>query len=344
MTMGNKFIKENQEDKISVIIPLYKVEKYIRGCIDSVISQTYRNLEIILVDDGSPDACGKICDEYAEKDSRIKVVHRKNGGLSAARNTGINFATGKYIAFVDGDDHIHPDMYSQLHFSILQSGADIAICNFLYVDESGKKIIDANKNMPIKTEILTGRDVLERKMKEKNWWYWIVAWNRLYKKELFEGIQFPIGKQHEDEFTAHLFWNKSRKVSCIEDALYMYVQREHSIMSEKYSVKRMDEIEAHLDRIKFLIDNEYSAESIYHSFGIYYNSLVSSYIYVKKEDIEVKRRYKIIYNKYKKLYRDLMKNNAGIKSKVEYTLSRISPYYFWKLKIVLNKMKIILGE
>ena len=154
MTMGNKFIKENQEDKISVIIPLYKVEKYIRGCIDSVISQTYRNLEIILVDDGSPDACGKICDEYAEKDSRIKVVHRKNGGLSAARNTGINFATGKYIAFVDGDDHIHPDMYSQLHFSILQSGADIAICNFLYVDESGKKIIDANKNMPIKTESL----------------------------------------------------------------------------------------------------------------------------------------------------------------------------------------------
>ena len=334
-----EYMKDNQDDKISVIIPFFEVEKYIRKCINSVISQTYTNLEIILIDDGSPDVCGKICDEYAKKDSRIKVVHKKNEGLSAARNTGIKIATGKYIAFVDGDDYIHPDMYRLLHLNMVENEADIAICNFLCVDESGNPLTHMNKEMPIKSEVLTGREILETKTGEITWWYWIVAWNRLYKKELFEGIQFPIGKQHEDEFTAHLFWNKCRKVSCIEDALYMYVQRANSIMSKKYSVKRMDAIEACLRRIRFLLDNRYSPECIYRNFISCYRYIGIWGKYADRKEIEIKEKYKALHYEYRKLYIDLMKNNVGIGSKIRYTLYYISPYYYWRFISILAKTK-----
>ena len=122
-------------DKISVIVPVYKVEKYLNRCVQSIASQTYENLEIILVDDGSPDNCGVLCDEWVQKDSRIKVVHKENGGLSSARNAGVAVATGAYVGFVDSDDYIHPQMYEKLYEALVENGADISICGCDYVDE-----------------------------------------------------------------------------------------------------------------------------------------------------------------------------------------------------------------
>ena len=130
------------EDLISIIIPVYKVEKYIYKCIDSVLNQTYKNLEIILVDDGSPDKCPEICEEYAKKDNRIKIIHKKNGGLSDARNAGLKVATGKYIGFVDSDDYIEKDMYQVLYNNIIKTNSDISIVNLKEVKEN--EIIENN--------------------------------------------------------------------------------------------------------------------------------------------------------------------------------------------------------
>ena len=199
--------------KISVIVPIYKVEKYIHRCIDSIINQTYKNLEIILVDDGSPDSCPRICDEYAKKDKRIKVIHKENGGLSDARNKGVDIATGDYIAFVDSDDYIHPNMYEVLIYELEKNNSDIALCKYKIVYEKSK----------IKTEIdgkfevysLNNLQALDS-MYGKDGVDFIVAWNKLYKKDLFNKIRYPVGKIHEDEYTTYKLLFASKNVIYIE--------------------------------------------------------------------------------------------------------------------------------
>lgn len=129
-----------KEPIISIIVPVYKVENYLQKCIDSILAQTFRDFELILVDDGSPDRCPELCDAAAEKDSRIRVIHQKNGGLSAARNAGLDAARGGWIAFVDSDDAIEPEMYEALHDSAVKENADVAVCNFQLLDETGKNL------------------------------------------------------------------------------------------------------------------------------------------------------------------------------------------------------------
>ena len=172
-----------EKDLISVIVPVYKVEKYLEKCIESVLKQTYTNLQIILVDDGSPDNCGKICDEYAKKDSRIEVIHKINGGLSDARNVGINRANGRYIGFVDSDDYIKEDMYEKLINLIKEYDADISICN-LYDVIDGKEYV-RNKDNGIHE--YSRIDILKEILLDKN--IQSYAWNKLYKKELFDEIK-----------------------------------------------------------------------------------------------------------------------------------------------------------
>ena len=165
-----------KNDLISIIIPVYKVEKYLEKCIESVLKQTYTNLQIILVDDGSPDNCGKICDEYAKKDSRIEVIHKINGGLSDARNVGINRANGRYIGFVDSDDYIKEDMYEKLINLIKEYNADVSICN-LYDVFDGKEYV-RNKDNGIHE--YSRIDILKEILLDKN--IQSYAWNKLYKK------------------------------------------------------------------------------------------------------------------------------------------------------------------
>lgn len=237
-------------EKISVIVPVYNVEQYVAKCIESILNQTYKNMEVLLIDDGATDKSGNICDFYAEKDNRVRVHHKINEGLSEARNIGVKLSSADYIVFVDSDDYIVPDMLEVLYGRMQEDKSDLAICNFLYVDESGKSIEDRNENMPIKDEVIAGEEAFARLVSEK-YWYYVTAWNKLYKKKLWEGIKFPKGKIHEDEFIAHFILDRCRQVSCVSKALYRYVQREHSITSQKYSVRRLDGVEAFCARVEY---------------------------------------------------------------------------------------------
>ncbi len=231
---------------VSVIVPIYKVENYINRCVESIRNQTYRNIEIILVDDGSPDNCPTICDEYAGKDERIKAIHKENGGLSSARNAGIDVSRGDYIVFVDGDDYIHPMMIETMLKEALKSEADLCICGTSWVNEDETAFDDAPSS-PIKNEVLEGNPKLQLLTRD-GYLYYITACNKLYKKYLFESIRFPEGKLHEDEFTAHLFLDASNRVVCIEDKLYFYVQHKNSIMHSTFNIKRAEGVDAILDR------------------------------------------------------------------------------------------------
>lgn len=233
-----------EEALVSIVIPVYNVEKYVEKCVNSVLAQSYRNTEIILVDDGATDGSPTLCDQYAEKDDRVKVIHKKNGGLSDARNAGIEFATGEYLMFVDGDDYISPDMVEILYNAITREKAELSICNFLYVTGDAALMDDNNTNLPIQDEVISGEIVLKEKLFEPKSWYWVTAINKLYDKRLFNEIRFEKGKIHEDEFILHKIMLQCKRIACVSDGLYFYVQRTQSIMHSKLSIKALDKTEA----------------------------------------------------------------------------------------------------
>lgn len=231
---------------ISVIIPVYKVEKYLDKCVESVVGQTYSDLEIILVDDGSPDDCPKMCDLWAERDGRIKVIHKLNGGLSSARNAGLALASGEYVFFLDSDDTISVDCISLLVDAAQRDGSDICIANVVRVDESGERI----KNPPFGLDAVLSKDAIFENIAQKGSSAYVVSWGKLYRRELFDGISFPEGKLNEDEFTYYRVFDRCNSVSVRKEALYFYLSRQGSIMSE-YTSRRLDVLEAFSAQAKF---------------------------------------------------------------------------------------------
>lgn len=233
--------------KISVIVPVYKVEPYLDKCVSSIVNQTYTNLEIILVDDGSPDSCPTMCDAWAEKDSRIRVIHKPNGGLSDARNAGIVVATGELMAFVDSDDWIASDMYEHLYQRLTEDDSDIAAC--------GVQMVWENKT-PSRTLTREGSCVLNqeeamRAIIEESWLKQPV-WYKLYKTALVRDILFPKGKYHEDVFWSYQAVGRAQRVSVSDHIGYYYLQRGGSIMGEGYSLKRLDAVEAKVQRCAYI--------------------------------------------------------------------------------------------
>lgn len=225
------------DDLISVIVPIYKVEEYLDECISSIVAQTYKNLEIILVDDGSPDNCGAICDNWAEKDSRIRVIHKENGGLSDARNAGLSVANGDYIAFVDSDDWIDPRMYEILLLAMKREDSDLVACNILSCYPE--------RQVPYGCETYTvGGSEVFLSMLYDDTRFPVSALNKLYRRELWDNIRFPVGKICEDAFTTYLLVDKANRIVQIPEALYCYRIRENSTMTSPFSRKRMDEEEA----------------------------------------------------------------------------------------------------
>lgn len=221
---------------ISVIIPVYKVENYLQECIESVVRQTVSDLEIILVDDGSPDQCPEICDHWAKRDARIKVIHKQNGGLSDARNAGLDIATGDYISFVDSDDWIADNMYETMLKHLLKEEADICACGILacYPD----------KKIPMPVTPITGDSHAVFSQLYADAHYPVAAWNKLYKSKCWEKLRFPKGKICEDAFTTYRVIDSAERMVQIKDNLYYYRIRENSIMTSKFNIKRMDEEEA----------------------------------------------------------------------------------------------------
>lgn len=222
---------------ISIIVPVYNVEKYLNQCVDSILAQTYTNLEIILVNDGSKDNCGAICDAYAQRDNRIIVLHKTNGGLSDARNAGINIAKGEYIGFVDSDDWIEPDMYEYLFNAINQSGADISACGLFreYKDKTVK--CARGKDFVYPSEL-----ALERLLENSDFQDYAVT--KLYNRKLWTKIRFPIGKYYEDMLTTYRLFLQSTSIASVSRCLYHYRQRKGSIVKNGFNDVRIAYLEA----------------------------------------------------------------------------------------------------
>lgn len=232
---------------ISIVVPVYKVEAYLDRCVQSIVDQTYRNLEIILVDDGSPDNCPAICDAWAAKDSRIKVIHKENGGLSDARNAGMAVATGSYMGFIDSDDYIAPGMYQLLYDRMIADDSDIAACGVEMVFEDGSPTRSLTKSGSC---VLEQESAMEAVVRES--WLKQPVWYKLYKTDQIRDIPFPVGMYHEDVFWTWQAVARAKRVSVFDTPCYYYIQRSGSIMGENYSLRRLDAVEAKRERLEFL--------------------------------------------------------------------------------------------
>lgn len=240
---------------ISVIVPIYGVEEYLDRCVQSIVDQTYSNLEIILVDDGSPDKCPAMCDAWAEKDTRIKVIHKKNGGLSDARNAGMAVATGELIGFVDSDDWISPNMYQLLYDDMCHNGSDISCCGIQMVWENS----EAHQMLTMEGDIVLANEEAMISLIQESWLKHPVV-NRLYKKECVKGVCFPYKRLHEDVFWGYQVIANANKVSIIGETGYFYLQRDGSIMGQDFSIKRLDMFDAYYEELRF-IQNRYPSMS-----------------------------------------------------------------------------------
>lgn len=217
---------------ISVIVPVYNVEKYLDTCVQSILAQTYKNLEVILVDDGSPDFSPSLCDQWQQRDSRVKVIHKKNGGLSDARNAGIDASSGDYLAFVDSDDYISPVMYEELLRVAKETDADIVTSNLCFVSEGKKEY--GHINLPAfpatfgpdeMLEIELGHTMVEAPE-------YVTSCNKLFKRRVFftsEMIRYPVGKLYEDAYTTYRLYHASRRTTVVNNAYYFYIMRDGSI-------------------------------------------------------------------------------------------------------------------
>lgn len=230
---------------ISVIVPVYKVEPYLRQCVDSILSQSFRDFELILVDDGSPDNCPKICDEYAMRDCRIKVLHKENGGVASARNAGFKAANGTYISFIDPDDWVKPEFLDEMLKSLQRENADMVLCGTVRFLKDGS----------VTEEIRPNRQSYEldkiQVLMTYGYWYYAVLWNKLYRHEVFDGVHFPESYIHEDEAVLHRIIANSRKITMIPQVLYVYRQSDDSIMRREFNINRTDMLTALADRIVF---------------------------------------------------------------------------------------------
>ncbi len=233
---------------ISIIVPIYKVEDYLHRCVDSIINQTYSNLEIILVDDGSPDNCGSICDEYAEKDNRIVVIHRENGGLSAARNSGIDYCKGEYIGFVDSDDCIHPQMYELLYRDIKTHNTLLSFCQPNMCKKQVVKTVDINKD----TICYNSSYILKKALVEDIWWS---ACSKLYHRSLFDSIRFPEGRTNEDYPTTVQIFDNCDNIAVNYNKLYNYCLRPGSIARSAFNPRKFDKIESAKDVYEYMQDH-----------------------------------------------------------------------------------------
>lgn len=316
--------------KVSVIVPIYNVEDYLPKCIDSIQKQSYDKLEIILVDDGSPDKCGDICEEYKLQDERIKVVHKPNGGLSDARNAGMEVATGEYYVFIDSDDYVHPQMIEKLLDACDKTGADMAVCGFKSVTENENIDMDTLNDVPVE-EVVSDEDRISY-FYEKKYVEFVVAWNKIYPAKYFENIKYPKGKVHEDEFTTYKLLEKADKIAFIDVPLYFYVQRQSSIMGQNFNIKRLLVMDALEERMNHYIDlkkyrwvekNLY----LYRMFLIKYSREID-----KQEDIDsvVLDRY---FEYYKKVVlKNIFKTTISFKKKIGYILMIYFPKQYMKNK------------
>lgn len=233
---------------ISIIIPVYRAEKYLNTCIESVVSQTFTDIEILLVDDGSPDRCPQMCDQWAAKDDRIRVLHRPNRGAAAARNAGIEAASGQFLLFVDADDRLKQDALQRAYEAQQANDADLVIFNLQYVDENGTPLSKPDFSS-MRDEILDEDGIWERYFSTgERCIYYVVVWNKLYKAALFHTLRFPEGKRYEDQFYMPGLYAQCRVIVCLSYVGYYYVQWKESTMARQGSGRN------YLERVEYLLE------------------------------------------------------------------------------------------
>lgn len=235
-------------EKISVIVPIYGVEAFLPKCLDSLLAQTYPNLDIILVEDGSPDQSGIICDRYAEKDQRIRVIHKKNGGVSSARNIGLAAATGDWIGWVDADDWIEPDMFAYLMENALRHQSDIAVCSRWEEYKEGSRFRGWKGKRLLCTE-----ESLQELLRNDSMQNYL--WDKLWKKKLFENISFAEGKTFEDVAVVYQLFAKADTILCLPEGKYHYLQRHGSIVNDTSMKNKLDYYIAVKQRYEFILEN-----------------------------------------------------------------------------------------
>ncbi len=311
---------------VSVIVPTYKVEKYLCKCIDSIINQTYKNLEIILVDDGSPDNCGKICDEYALKDSRVRVIHKENGGLSDARNAGLETAKGDYIGFVDSDDWIELNMYERLVANAVKFDAEISVGGVADILEKDGEYTQFKTTYDGKiNEYVLSKEEAMKKYFLGSW----SAWDKIYKKEVFDGICFPKGEINEDEAIVLYLLDRCNKIAYTNEVFYNYITRpgSNSITATSFHVKKLawyKHCKANLEFIKEKYPEltEY-AEKRYNSSIIF--SLVSISQVDKEQFSDILPQ---MLSEFRMIYKNIMRNKLNSKrEKLDATGIRILNVY-----------------
>ena len=221
---------------ISIVVPVYNVEKYLEKCLSSIVSQSFEDYELLLVDDGSPDRSGAIIDEWAKKDKRIRVIHKQNGGISDARNAGIEQAKGDYLCFIDSDDWIAPDMIETLYDLAIKSGADLVCCNFMQVNEQGEQL---RKPATVKPGVYTQDEFWTQRFNSEVKIYYDVAWNKLYRRKLFESLRYPVGLIHEDDQVLYDVVSQCNLIALTDKIGYYYVIRDNSIMRTRRSLRNL---------------------------------------------------------------------------------------------------------
>lgn len=305
---------------ISVIVPVYNVKAYLRECLDSILRQSYRTLEIIVVDDGSQDGCAELCDAYAAADSRIRVIHQSNGGLSAARNAGMDAATGAFWSFVDSDDAVSPNFIQNLYRACADTGSEIAMCRFCKEKE--------RLDLPAAgTAVYTGYDMSLQLAQDASGAYG-VTWNKLYRADLFSNIRFPDRKLHEDEFTTYkLFW-KADHCAVLEQDLYYYRQRPDSIVNSAFSPRHLDAALAYRERAAFYQEN--GAETL---------SIMAQACYCHFLRQNIRKIQKVVPNaaywkkEMMRTYRQVLgSGKVGLKKKAALSLQMLSPALYQIVK------------
>lgn len=230
---------------VSILTPVYKVENYLCRCVDSILNQSFTDFELILIDDGSPDQSGKICDQYAERDRRVRVIHQKNGGAAAARNTGLDAALGSWIAFIDSDDWVHPDYLKTLYEAAIQYDADVTACRYTTV--RGSVAVDSSPVAPLVSS-------------ESREDYWIhdrtgatVPWGKLYRKELFQGLRYPVGRTAEDEYVTYKLLFGCKHLVVLDNRLYRYFLNRESVTHSDYLKRLPDALAAFAEHEEYFV-------------------------------------------------------------------------------------------
>jgi len=324
---------------ISVVVPVYNQERFLEKCIDSLLGQTYTELEIILVDDGSTDKSGAICDVYAKKDARIKVIHKVNGGLSDARNAGIDIASGDYIAFVDSDDYVAPQMYERMYGALVENQADMVVCNCSFVDGDNRLI--ENRECQFKDCICTNAEMLNGRVATgENYFLTVVAWNKLMPREVFSDLRYPKGKYHEDEFVFHKMYGGVKKIACISDKLYCYRQVSGTITDSKNVLYRLDRTEAMYERIKYCLANGYLGNLLFYERTMYY-PLEAVAIHRPQKDKTTKGRIRELKKRHKEIVKLLHKTGTV---KLSFVLDRYMFWYMPKTRNLWQRMRNHMGN